>query len=557
MRFFDPENLSNPRSPLALGLVATLFAYMLSSKIGPWTHFAFPSMVLWVFTVFALIAWNYKREVAPVLCFLLFAVLATLRYENSKEVNIDLGIPRNMPAREITADLRIDRIYGDPTQQNRLRGIGTLTDVPIEQDYLEKRKIYFYLSSSAMGDIRIAEGKHWRARGIVKRLSSGSFSQFLETQGVGYSIHIDKIEAPPEALGGIHSITAVLSNVRLLWIERLQSYFQGRPETAAVLIALSLGDTRYLSDNVHTAFFETGTLHLFAISGLHIMAIFGMLRQSLRLINIPTRWSSLGALAITGIFILLTGCPPSAIRAFAILLFLYSSKILQRRQENFASMVACALVYVWVSPSAIHSLGFALSFSVVAAILLIGVPLRDLADKWMLAYEAPRVSRLRKWYRRKVKRGIVDSFCISISGFIGSAPWILAQFGSITPFGILANTFLVVVGMWTLFVLIAISPLVMLFESCAHLFAIPAIGAQAAIEITQSWSSWPIAFSTQRIAETYHLPLISLLVGFGYLYNLRIRLIKIKMLHLACGCIPVFLYTITYPLQLKAFGALP
>jgi competence protein ComEC len=50
-----------------------------------------------------------------------------------------------------------------------------------------------------------------------------------------------------------------------------------RPHLAGLLRAMMLGATHELSDEQHTLFMQSGTMHLFAISGLNIGVIAGAL----------------------------------------------------------------------------------------------------------------------------------------------------------------------------------------------------------------------------------------------------------------------------------------
>ena len=349
-------------------------------------------------------------------------------------------------------------------------------------------------------------------------------------------------------------LSDVLAQTRSIWKSRINDRFKSREDLGAVLIALSLGDDRALSKDAQWDFFATGTLHVFAISGMHILAIFGMLYSIQKVCKIPARIRIIIALLITGFFILLTGAPPSAIRAFAILVIFYSAKAVNRRRGSFAALVACATVYLWIEPPALYQLGFALSFSVVSAILLMGLPLSRQANTWFEMHEAPQPNRLQRFYRRNIKRWITTSICVSFAAFMASAPWILAYYGSVTPFGIFANAMVVLVAMSTLFLVLCVAPLVLAFDNCSFLLEIPAFFARIALGMTDAWASWPIVIQTDPIDNHYNLPLISVLLSFAYLYIRRVRLEEVKMPQVAIGCLPIVIYGITYPWQLGYLG---
>src|SRR6185503_9542203 len=60
-----------------------------------------------------------------------------------------------------------------------------------------------------------------------------------------------------------------------------------RPALTGLLRAMMLGATHELSDEQHTLFMQSGTMHLFAISGLNIAVIAGALQTLLFALRLP------------------------------------------------------------------------------------------------------------------------------------------------------------------------------------------------------------------------------------------------------------------------------
>ena len=67
----------------------------------------------------------------------------------------------------------------------------------------------------------------------------------------------------------------------------------GDRETAALSRAILLGERRRLPRRTKQLFVESGTMHVFAISGLHVMAIAKVLAVALGLFMIPLRLAGL------------------------------------------------------------------------------------------------------------------------------------------------------------------------------------------------------------------------------------------------------------------------
>ena len=159
-----------------------------------------------------------------------------------------------------------------------------------------------------------------------------------------------------------------------------------------------------------------------------------MLYQALKLARVPRPTRIIPCLTLLGIFHCPCGCAaigsPSLCCAHLPLQreTIRAAPVRVLRSLQHAHAYTCG-----VNLPAIHSLGFALSFSVVAAILLIGIPLRkQVRLGWKITKPRPLPS-----YNAGIagrSSAASPTVCASASSsFIGSAPLILAQFGVITP----------------------------------------------------------------------------------------------------------------------------
>ncbi|MCC7466187.1 MAG: ComEC family competence protein [Saprospiraceae bacterium] len=164
--------------------------------------------------------------------------------------------------------------------------------------------------------------------------------------------------------------TAYSARSRLLGI--LQRYF---PETTeyAVACALLVGYTEDLSDELRTAYAETGSMHALAVSGTHI----GMLYVGLMFLVGRLQLRGNGGRAIeTGLilaaiwaFTLLTGATASVLRAsvmFSVYLF---GRLLWREASAWNVLAASALLLLLYNPYLLFDVGFQLSYSAVAGMV--------------------------------------------------------------------------------------------------------------------------------------------------------------------------------------------
>ena len=121
----------------------------------------------------------------------------------------------------------------------------------------------------------------------------------------------------------------------------------------------------------------TGTMHFFAISGLHIGVIATVIAQFLLLIRVPRAVAPWIGLPLLYLYVEITGGTPSAIRAFLMAAFFWSSFACQRQRSPFSALMCSAILVLIIDPNQLWSLGFQLSYAVVLSILLFGLPLHQ------------------------------------------------------------------------------------------------------------------------------------------------------------------------------------
>ncbi|MBK9191648.1 MAG: ComEC family competence protein [Crocinitomicaceae bacterium] len=143
-------------------------------------------------------------------------------------------------------------------------------------------------------------------------------------------------------------------------------------QNAAVAKALLLGDKEYISDDLMMSYSSSGTLHVLAVSGLHvgiIMLILNFLLQPVKRIK-NGKYIFL-ALALSGIwfYTLLTGFTPSILRAAVMFSFVIIGKELQRDSTIQQSLLVSAFILIIIDPHILFQIGFLLSYLAVAGIV--------------------------------------------------------------------------------------------------------------------------------------------------------------------------------------------
>jgi competence protein ComEC len=225
--------------------------------------------------------------------------------------------------------------------------------------------------------------------------------------------------------------------------ERLEIGISGFPEVVGVLRALLLGYSGELDRSVRDAFADTGTLHVFAISGLHVVIIAGMLMFVFSAAGIPRTMWILPLAPMLVAYTVFTGASPSAVRACVMALLYWLGPLVGRRPDGPVTLAAAALLILGYDPLQIRDLGFILSFSAVAGLMAL-VPV---VDGVLPRLPGPDPLALPGEGGGKVAR-VIESWVrplvlVSIAAWLVSAPLMLLFFGRLSIGGLLANIVIV------------------------------------------------------------------------------------------------------------------
>ena len=149
-------------------------------------------------------------------------------------------------------------------------------------------------------------------------------------------------------------------------------------DTAVFMRALLLGDKTELYQDTaqELALSRAGLMHVVAVSGMHIAFLVGFLQTLLG----RNRLSSLLALGLVWLFVLVTGANPSALRAGVMQTLLLIAPLVRRENDPVTSLSAALALILLRNPDAAASVGLQLSFASMAGILCFSERLGELAE---------------------------------------------------------------------------------------------------------------------------------------------------------------------------------
>jgi len=185
--------------------------------------------------------------------------------------------------------------------------------------------------------------------------------------------------------------------------------------------AVLLGAREQLDQQQWEAFFETGTVHLLAISGLHVGIVAWMLFLLLRVMRASRGRAALIVATATIFYAILTDARPPAIRATILVLVFCLGSYLGRRLLAFNTLAAAGLIVLAMNPADLFRVGTQLSFLAVAG-------LAWFAPHWIRAGQGqdPLDRLIAKSRGRMHRKGIVVGRSTLHLLLVGTVIWVLA-----------------------------------------------------------------------------------------------------------------------------------
>ncbi len=208
------------------------------------------------------------------------------------------------------------------------------------------------------------------APGPVKNPGGFDFKNYLDRQGVDALIRVTHPQA----------VTLLNDSGRWRWMiprfreairEEIRSVFVRHLSKESKTIALSilLGDRSQLNDEMRDRFAESGTMHLLAISGLHVGILAGLLAVACRLLNCSPRTTATALIFVIVLYATITNHRPPVLRATMLISVIVLGTLGSRRIDGFHVLAFCAGVLLLWKPSDLFDIGAQLSFLAVGAIL--------------------------------------------------------------------------------------------------------------------------------------------------------------------------------------------
>ncbi|WP_262916942.1 ComEC/Rec2 family competence protein [Chryseobacterium aahli] len=252
------------------------------------------------------------------------------------------------------------------------------------------------------------------------------YAKYLHRKNIFYQCYIN--DEVSSVIRNDLSFGEKISQKRLEVLKEI-NHSEMSPKSQEFLKGIILADRTEIDSETLQDFNRSGLVHFLAISGTHVVVIFGMLYFVLMKI-LPLRFRKsviILSLAFIWFFALFIGFGSSVIRSCIMLTVYFVYVLVQRKPDLLHSLALSAFIILMIDTQQFFDVGFQLSFLAVFGIFWLNQPI--------LKY-LPRQDN----YFKKI---IFNTVSISISAQLVTLPLVLYYFHQFSFISIVANFFIV------------------------------------------------------------------------------------------------------------------
>jgi len=198
------------------------------------------------------------------------------------------------------------------------------------------------------------------------------YDRYLHFQNIHFQSFVKTDSVFVLSSGHGHLVWRAAFSCREKLLTLLREHFPTQDEYA-VASALLVGYKDDLSDDLRTAYAETGSMHALAVSGTHVGMLYAGLYFLLKRLRLRGRWArmanTLTILAAIWGFTFLTGATASVLRASVMFTTYLVGKAAFREAKVWNVLAASAFGLLLYNPYFLFDAGFQLSYAAVAGMV--------------------------------------------------------------------------------------------------------------------------------------------------------------------------------------------
>ena len=304
---------------------------------------------------------------------------------------------------------------------------------------------WLYAVSSRDGACPLEAGERYRIKGEAYPLQAPCGPGIFDRERWGY-LHgiIAGIRLDEYCRNGPGDWRSRFRAFSLRLRERAASLLrEGAPpddEARQVMVSAVLGDKTDARPETMAKFLESGCMHVFAVSGMHVGVAAMLVLGMLRLLHVRPRAARLSCILLLAAYVFVTGMSASALRAF-IMASVWLLAFVLRRKGHPANILALAFILLCLmNPLQVFQPGFQLSFCVFAAIACLAGWLSREKPLWSPdPFIPPRIYHARERFLVRLEKAGRGALIVSVGAWLASIPLTAWHFGTWNLYAPLTN----------------------------------------------------------------------------------------------------------------------
>ena len=299
-------------------------------------------------------------------------------------------------------------------------------------------------------------GEIWRIRGSGRVRKKRNGLQYLALNS-GEDRATRLAEISPSAW------RARVANARRTASRRVVIGIETWGDIPALNQAMLLGNRHVMPPALRRVFVDSGTIHVYSISGLHIVLVATVLSLAVSACGIPRSYWVLVSGPLLIFYTALTGARPPAVRACLMALLYLAAPLIGRRPNALMALAGTALIVHALQPWLIFDIGCVLSFTVMGGLVAFCRPFCQAGQRLFRVARLTERANLSRAAGAKVHARrlnmlahavtwLSNSLAVSLAAWVASLPLTAHYFGRFTPGGVFAN---LAVGPCSFFIVVA------------------------------------------------------------------------------------------------------
>ena len=311
-------------------------------------------------------------------------------------------------------------------------------------------------------------------------------------------------------------------------VKTITSVMKG--DEANFLIGLLLGDRTDISEEIKNAFTNTGTIHVLAVSGSHVILVVTIIYIVFGLLRFPKKPKIVFTIIALVYYTFLTGATPSVVRASIMTSIVLIGKFFEQKTDPYNVLGLSAVFMFLYDPNQLFDVGFQLSFSAVFSMVYFYPKLNSLIKKIPEPLE-----------ELKIITSLWQLFALSLAAQVGTIPFTAFYFGKVSLISLFAN--LLVVPLVGLIVTIGLT---------GALLGIVSLWIASVFSEVNNLLAW-FTLTFVKLAEQVPFAIVNTAafgwretviysVVIGWLFNLRNRVIQKRIIFASLIFANLFVY---------------